>query len=254
MEGIGLVFFLILGVTHRHCAARRLALWGCRSQHNAAVGVVVAVVLHRSRINSPDVIQAGPPFLPVLFREGHEGEGGGVRSGHDNVTVILLLKFGVECGLSFADTSGEGDGGVDVTLFAHGALKVEPRTLVFKLNFNWHGVVAAQSPVSIAVDLRGCPKKLSILDQTHGVGHHADVLGGNRRVGSRFRNGSVPDANIQVKCQGTPVGDARLTQVGSKEDRRFVSPLQSQPELAVLVGLSVDGGHVNVLIDSGGGL
>ena len=78
-------------------------------------------------------------------------------------------------------------------------------------------------------------------------------LGGNRRVSTGFRNGGVPDANIQVECQGTTVGDARLTQVGSKEDRRFVSPLQSQPELAVLVGLSVDGGPVNVLIDSGGG-
>ena len=79
-------------------------------------------------------------------------------------------------------------------------------------------------------------------------------LGGNRRVSTGFRNGGVPDANIQVECQGTTVGDARLTQVGSKEDRRFVSPLQSQPELAVLVGLGVDGGHVNVLIDSGGGV
>ena len=186
MKRIGLVFFLVLQVTHRHCAAQRLTQWGSRSQHNAAVGVVVAVVPHRSRINSPDVIQAGPPFLPILFREGHEGEGGGVvRSGHDNVTVILLLKFGVECSLSFADTSGEGDGGVDVTLFAHGALKVEPCTLVFKLNFNWHGVVAAQSPVSIAVDLRGCPKKLSIIDQAHGVGTTGTV--------SAATVGSAPD-------------------------------------------------------------
>ena len=158
----------------------------------------------------------------------------------------------MECGLGFTDARGEGDGGADVTLFRQGALEVEPRTLIFELNFNRHGVVAAQSPVSIAVDLRGCPKKLSILDQTHGVGHHADVLGGNRRVGSGFRNGGVPDANIQVVCQGTAVGDACLTQVGPKEDRRFVGPLQSQPELAVLVGLGVDGGRANVLVDSGG--
>ena len=131
----------------------------------------------------------------------------------------------MECGLDFTDARGEGDGGADVTIFTQGALEVEPSTLVFKLNFNRHGVVATQSPVSTAVDLRGSPKKLSILDQTHGVGHYADVLGGNRRVGSGFRNGGVPDANIQVVSQGTAVGDARLTQVGSKEDRRFVSPL-----------------------------
>ena len=153
MKRIGLVFFLVLQVTHRHCAAQRLTQWGSSSQHNAVVGVVVAVVPHRSRINSPDVIQAGPPLLPVLLREGNEGEGGGVWPGHDNVTLILLLKFGVECGLSFADTRGEGDGGADIALFAQGALKVEPSTLIFKLNFNRHGVVAAQSPVSIAVDL-----------------------------------------------------------------------------------------------------
>ena len=252
MKRIRLVFFLVLHVHRRHCATRRLTQWGSRSRHNAAVGVVVAIVPHRGRINSPDVVQASPPLFPVLLCEGNEGHGGGVRPGHDNVALVLLLKFSVESGLDFADASGEGDGGADVTLFTQGAFGVEPSPLVFELDFHWHGVVAAQSPVSTAVDLGGSPKKLSIPNKTHGVRHHADILGGNCTVGSGFRNGGVPDANIQVVSQGTAVGDARLTQVGSKEDRRFVSPLQSQPELAVLVGLGVDGGRVNVLVDSGG--
>ena len=133
MKRIGLVFFLILHVHRRHCTAGRLTQWGSRSRHNVAVGVVVAIVPHRSQINSPDVIQASPPLFPVLLCEGNEGHGGGVRSGHDNVALILLLKFSMECGLGFTDARREGDGGADVTLFRQGALEVEPRTLIIIL-------------------------------------------------------------------------------------------------------------------------
>ena len=97
----------------------------------------------------------------------------------------------MECGLDFTDARGEGDGGADVTFFAQGALEVEPSTLIFELNFNRHGVVATQSPVSTAVDLRGSPKKLSNLDQTHGVGHHTArrQLKGRHWISQWWRSG-----------------------------------------------------------------
>ena len=150
--------------TRHQCASRRLSQWGRRRWHIAAVGFVVIGVAHGSRINGPNVVQPGPPLLSVPLREGNEGEGGDVWAGHDYVSVILMLKLIVECGLGFVDAGWEGDRGADVALLTHGALKVDPRPFVFELDFYWHGIVPAQRAVSIAVNLGGGPKKLSILD------------------------------------------------------------------------------------------
>ena len=148
--------------TRHQCASRRLSQWGRRRWHIAVDGFVVIGVAHRSRINGPNVVQPGPPLLSVPLCEGNEGEGGDVRSGHDYVSVILMLKLIVECGLGFVDAGWEGDRGADVALLTHGTLKVDPRPL--KLDFYWHGIVPAQSAVSIAVNFGGGSKKLSILD------------------------------------------------------------------------------------------
>ena len=129
------------------------------------------------------------------------------------------------------DASGQEDQGADVTLFAQCSLKVDPSSLALKFHFNGHGVKSAQGAVSSTVDLGGASKKLSILDQAHGVGHHPDVLGGNRRVGTGLQNSRVPDADVKVVSQGASVGNRRLTQVGTKDDRRLVGPLQRRPKL-----------------------
>ena len=95
------------------------------------------------------------------------------------------------------DASGQEDQGADVTLFAQCSLKVDPSSLALKFHFNGHGVKSAQGAVSSTVDLGGASKKLSILDQAHGVGHHhPGILGGNRRVGTGLRNSRVPDADV----------------------------------------------------------
>ena len=56
--------------------------------------------------------------------------------------------------------------------FVQCSLKVDPSSLVLEFHFYGHGVKSAQGAVSITVDLGGASKKLSVLDQTHGVGHH----------------------------------------------------------------------------------
>ena len=136
------------------------------------VGVDVTGVTQRGWVDGPNVVQLCPPLLPVLFRECNEGEGGGVRSGHDYVTIVLVLEFIIKRGLGLTDASGQRDRGADITLFVQCSLKVDPSSLVLEFHFYGHGVKSAQGAVSITVDLGGASKKLSVLDQTHGVGHH----------------------------------------------------------------------------------
>ena len=165
-------------------ASRRLPMWGSRRGHNAVVGVDVTSVTQRGRVDGPNVVQLCPSLLPVLFRECNEGEGGGVWSGHDYVTIVLMFEFIIKRSLGLTDASGQGDRGADITLFAQCSLKLDPSSLVLEFHFHGHGVESAQGAVSITVDLGGAAKKLSVLDHTHGVCQHPDVLGGNRRVGT----------------------------------------------------------------------